>query len=423
MREVRLRLVSLHAGQRALDELLTRHRYVTAVPGRRWGKTLFGTDRGIREALDVGRDYRMLWAAPTYDLTRIAWDEWRRLLPAELATFNKSERLIEMVNGARIFFRSTDREDALLGRGYSRAIIDEAARVSRLAIQQYILPSLADRNGSALAITTPLGKRNWAFEWFSRGAAGDHPEWASYQGASTENPNPAIQAWIRQMAPTDLGGEGGMPAEIYRQEVLAEFLEDAAAVFRRVRERIIDAPLLSWSAAREAGLKVIGIDVAKHADYTVMVGLDDGAPRRVLAFDRFHRIDWTLQKARIFAAWEEAGRPLVVLDSTGVGDNLFDELRALGMRVYPYKFTNESKQRVVQALATDIESGHLVYPNIPALIAELESFAYELTANGIFRYSAPEGAHDDTVIALALAGYGIKVARGLEQQVEKVRIR
>ena len=38
----------------------------------------------------------------------------------------------------------------------------------------------------------------------------------------------------------------------------------------------------------------------------------------------------------------------------------------------------------------------------PILIEELESFEYEYTRTGV-RYSAPQGCHDDTVCALALA--------------------
>jgi hypothetical protein len=36
------------------------------------------------------------------------------------------------------------------------------------------------------------------------------------------------------------------------------------------------------------------------------------------------------------------------------------------------------------------------------IVAELEEFGYEYTRTGV-RYSAPEGLHDDTVCALALA--------------------
>ena len=42
----------------------------------------------------------------------------------------------------------------------------------------------------------------------------------------------------------------------------------------------------------------------------------------------------------------------------------------------------------------------------PVLIAELQAYALERLPSGRFRYGAPPGLHDDTVIALALAWHG-----------------
>jgi hypothetical protein len=39
---------------------------------------------------------------------------------------------------------------------------------------------------------------------------------------------------------------------------------------------------------------------------------------------------------------------------------------------------------------------------------ELKAYTYELTSGGNVRYGAPEGLHDDAVIALALALWGRK---------------
>lgn len=41
------------------------------------------------------------------------------------------------------------------------------------------------------------------------------------------------------------------------------------------------------------------------------------------------------------------------------------------------------------------------------LLGELASYALERLPGGGYRYSAPAGMHDDTVIALALAWHGV----------------
>ena len=54
-----------------------------------------------------------------------------------------------------------------------------------------------------------------------------------------------------------------------------------------------------------------------------------------------------------------------------------------------------------------IENGEITYPEIPWLINELKIFGYE-NKNGKIVYEAPQGYHDDCVIALALACWHLK---------------
>jgi hypothetical protein len=57
--------------------------------------------------------------------------------------------------------------------------------------------------------------------------------------------------------------------------------------------------------------------------------------------------------------------------------------------------------------ALAFEREEIKIQNDPVLIGELQSFeGTTLPASGLLRYSAPEGQHDDTVIALALAWEG-----------------
>ena len=55
----------------------------------------------------------------------------------------------------------------------------------------------------------------------------------------------------------------------------------------------------------------------------------------------------------------------------------------------------------MEGLAVAIQQGQITFPAGP-IADELESFEYEYTRTGV-KYSAPDGLHDDCVIALALA--------------------
>ncbi len=96
-----------------------------------------------------------------------------------------------------------------------------------------------------------------------------------------------------------------------------------------------------------------------------------------------------------------------MLDATGIGDPIFDDL-VNHIRVTPYKFNNKSKQELIINLALAIEQQKISFPPHTELISELEVFGYDITPNGNVRYNAPEGFHDDIVIALALATWMLK---------------
>ena len=62
---------------------------------------------------------------------------------------------------------------------------------------------------------------------------------------------------------------------------------------------------------------------------------------------------------------------------------------------------------MIDALAMAFEQGAIRILNDPVLVGELQAYEMERLPSGMLRYSAPEGMHDDTVIALALAWSGV----------------
>ncbi len=148
----------------------------------------------------------------------------------------------------------------------------------------------------------------------------------------------------------------------------------------------------------------IGVDLAKYMDFTVITVLDERGD--LVYFDRFNQIDWNLQKERIrYISKRYPGK--VVLARTGVGDHIDDELRRDGLNVEGFRFTASSKEQLINNLSMLIEQGKLHYEDIPELINELEIFEYQITPSRNLKMSAPEGYHDDCVISLALAAWGL----------------
>ena len=72
--------------------------------------------------------------------------------------------------------------------GLDWLIIDEAATLPNTLIwEQYLRPTLSDRNGWALFTSTPRSF-NWLYELFSRGKDDNFPDWDSWQHSSMESP-------------------------------------------------------------------------------------------------------------------------------------------------------------------------------------------------------------------------------------------
>jgi hypothetical protein len=191
---------------------------------------------------------------------------------------------------------------------------------------------------------------------------------------------------------------------VFKQEYMAEFLEDSAGAFRGIEACLLpdDAPL---PARPMIG---VGCDIAKHTDWTVLIAMDRKTGR-CLAMDRFNHLDWPIQKDRIIAFMRKWPGKLVI-DATGAGDPIYDDLVRRYPHIEPFRFTAATKPPLIQKLAVALEQGQVRWPRGWAVLTdELKRYEYEIHPGGRISYDAPSGFHDDCVIALALATHATTV--------------
>lgn len=371
----------------------TEARFIAACMGRQAGKTTWVSTYSGRFSLGVPKRQTM-YVAHTHDIASIALDRFMDMWRPALKDYQAGNRKALFWNGSSILWRSSDNPDSLIGRTNDLVIADEAARISEDALKRALIPTVMVRKGQIIAPSTPSGNRNWFSEWCRRAMSGDWPTYRMVSGPSTENTSPAVRAFVEEM-------RRDLPERLFRQEILAEFIDDAGAVFRNVRAcatSMLTDPIEGHDYA-------VGCDLAKHTDYTVTVPIDletgECGP-----LDRYHRIAWPQLIERIETERRRWNGAALAIDSTGVGDPVYDDLAARGIPIEGVKFTSDSKSHLVVGLATALEREEIRIPDDSGLISELESFAYETLPSGRYRYGAPEGMHDDRVIALALAVYG-----------------
>lgn len=382
-----------HTGQREL--LRTARRFNVAACGRRYGKSTLALHLLARPAL-AGQPVG--YFAPTYKLLLEVWRAMRSRLAPALAASNATERRLQLLTGGVVEFWTLEDENAGRSRKYARVVIDEAGLVPHLGEvwNAAIRPTLADLAGDAWLMGTPKG-RNFFYQAFQRAA--DDPQWQAWQRSTGDNPYipPAEVAAMR----------AELPERVAAQEIDAAFLEDGGGVFRNVRALSTAqpqpyAPMHSY---------VIGADWGRTGDYTAFSVIDT-TTREQVALDRFTGVAFAQQRARLIALWERYGRPPVIAERNGIGLPIVEALNADGLRVYPFDTTNASKAQAVDALSLAMERRTVRLLADPIQIAELEAYEAQRLPSGLLRYAAPEGAHDDTVMALLLAWHGADSPRG-----------
>lgn len=381
-----------------------KHRFKVLDIGRRGGKTEFVLNELIKEATrDPGLYF---YIAPSYRQAKsIAWTRLKALLkPAkQFWKFNEQELYAEELNTAtRIELKGADNEESLLGVGLKGVVFDESAMIKETVWPRIVRPMLADSQGWAIFISTPKGK-NWFWDLYRLGCDPNNPDWKSWKYPTS------INAYIKPEEIEEMRKD--MPERLFTQEVMAEFLDDSTGVFRGVR-----ACLCGILENPKAGrFYVMGVDLAKTEDYTVLTVIDS-VTREIVAFERFQNVSWNEQKLKIQDLAHRYNNAMCIIDSTGIGDPFTEDLESANISLWyneqgkaGYKFTNTSKNQLIDHLAISIEQRRITIPrDLSVLIEELQIFEYSLTTSGNITYQAPDGKHDDCVISLALAVWGIR---------------
>lgn len=360
-------------------------RIIIILAARRTGKT-YNFALWLIQMLDNNPGAAGLWVDTKHANIDKYVDRYFRKLLTKMGhwkncNWNQQKKVLTLHNGSYIDFGSAEKPEMMEGFGYDYAVLNEAGIIlkKKTLWENTLYPMI--KHAVVRIIGTPKGKNTLEsltkrYKTFVY-TAYDSPYWTDQE--------------ITEAKAT-------MTQEAFNQEMLAKFIDGAGAVFRNITDNIggelLDAPI-------EGRRYVLAADLAKHTDFTVIM-IGDAETNQVVYHDRFNQIDWGLQKARIIDAYTRFKCGSGVIDATGVGDGIFDDLKNAGLNLEGFKFTSTTKQELVSNLSIAMDNQTIHYPKIDTLTDELSLYAYEQRPNGQFSYSAPEGFHDDEVMALAL---------------------
>jgi hypothetical protein len=375
---VRLQPLSsiLHPSQLTVDKALARFSVLEI--GRRWGKTTYGRVKAMRRAIRRGK---VGWFAPTYKYLADPMRDIERALAPVTARMDRVEKRLELVTHGVIDFWSLEDVDAGRGRDYDLIVVDEAGFVPNLLEwwRNAARPTLADRKGSALFLGTPKGTGDF-HRLFTEAEGDTTGTMRAFRIGTRQNPH---------IDPDEVeAARRTLPPEVFAQEYEGIPAEDGGNPFGLDAIRACIGPM---SVAAPAHW---GVDLAKSQDYTVAVAIDrDGA---VCRLERWQS-PWSVTRERLA---HMIGSAPAMIDSTGVGDPIVEDLTKVCRRAVGFKFTSQSKQQLMEGLQVSIQTADIRFPE-GWLRSELESFGYRYSGRSV-SYEATAG-HDDGVCALALA--------------------
>jgi hypothetical protein len=381
-----IHLPRLHKGQAQVRRERKRHSVICC--GRRWGKDIFLQFLATETVLNkqpVG------WSAPVY---RQLLDDFRALdniLSPIITRRSISEMRIEVEGGGVIDFHSLEKPDNIRGKKYARFIVNEAGFVpDLLRIRNFvIMPTLIDYQGDDYYSGTPKGQNGFWSLYNTTGA-----DWMRWQMSSYANP------FVPKSELDEL--KRLMPERAYQQEIMAQFLEDGGGVFRRVRE----AATLTPSEPVKDRQYVIGVDWGRSNDATVFCVMD-AATKCQVYLDRMLDTDYASQRLRLKALADKYNRAYIIAEANSMGQPNIEALQSMGCNVNAFTTTNASKAGIIQSIELAFERGDIQIIADELQLTELISFQSEKLPSGLLRYAAPEGSHDDCVMSLALAWFGI----------------
>lgn len=301
---------------------------------------------------------------------------------------------------SRLDMRSADQPERIEGFAYKKIFLNEAGIILRNEYLWHnaISPMMLDFNPEVIIGGTPKGKGLY-HQLAVKAQDKTEKDWQYFHKTSYDNP------FLKREDINELAND--MPEIVRKQEIYAEFLEDVSAVFMKIDE----AATSSFTEPTINKRYFLGVDLGRLQDFTVLDVMDEDGNQ--VYMERFKDIDWKIQRERIKYVSQKYSDAQIWLDATGVGDPIYLDLIDMKLDVQPYKFTNESKKQLIQSLMLSLEQEKIRILNRndedgKIQFNEMTIFEYEMTSTGLIRYQAPEGYHDDCVIALALANWGVQ---------------
>ena len=377
-------MLTFHSSQKTVAS--DPHRFRILCCGRRWGKTTLAIDQ--MKARAAIPNSRIAYVAPTYQQARdIAWEELRRDCRQAAESINESRLEIKLINGSIIVLRGWESIETLRGQMFDLIVLDEVASMRNFWLhwQEVIRPTLTDRKGEGIFISTPKGFNHF-YDLFNL-ESGDK-DYKSFHFTSYDNPHLPVEELDKARAE--------LTEDRFAQEYLADFRKTEGLVYKEFnRERhVLKGDMTDDDI--DVVKKMGGVDFG-FVHPCAAISVDKTSSGKYIVSSEWYRTGQTdAQIADYVAAlqWNEA-----YPDPESAGG--LEELKRRGVNVRDVIKGKDSVRNGINVIRELFKSNRLyIHESCKNLIWELETYSYDDPSPNPRKDENPKKENDHALDAL-----------------------
>jgi len=364
--------------------------------GRQFGKTIMAENQAVKWCLD-NPNWKVVWVSPTYKQCKKVFKDIRRALD-KVNLYGKKPNESDLVfyfnNSSELLFYSAEAYDSIRGETFDAGVGDEMAFWKREAWTEVLKATLLVRGKKFLGLSTPKGK-NLFYELANQEHVNE--DYKTFFGTSYDNPFIDVKE-IDDAKRT-------LPDHIFRQEYLAEFLDDGGSVFRNIQDCI--------NVGVKSNTNFFGLDLGRADDYTVL-SIADSKNNEVFC-GRWRHMEWSSIISKVVEKLNEF-KAIGYVECNGAQDSIYEQIRNKvnynKTSIKPFTTTAKSKPIIIEDMIVNFENKEIGLMGYDWQIAELEVFTYEYNVKTrSVKYSAPTGLHDDYVMSRAICNHAFRTLK------------
>lgn len=309
-----------------------------------------------------------------------------------IKTNNKSELLIELINGSKIRFLSAQNPDSVRGFTFDYLFADEFAFYQDGVWGKVLQPTTMAKGKKVVLCSTPRGTGNDFHNLFNLGMNQEVKNTISFSYDYTHG--------IFNMDEIEVIRQS-LPDAVFKQEYLCQF-SDNGSVFKDIRNI---ATITEFKLPQPNQKYYIGVDVGVFTDFTIGVVMDEyGNVCDIYKGTRGSILQIQKELEAFIKKWNPR-KVLIELNNQGV--SVYEQMKLkFQSKIDGFKTTAQSKAPLINDLQTAIEDKLISIPHYnldKTIYEELNNFTFTYSPKTKqIQYGAMAGCKDDAVIALAL---------------------